>query len=73
VKLLDGLLIVSQILLTSNQYDGKPTAEMQDFGNPLRARVSVFQSTTSEVLGLPGTVPSLGRYRANPGNQRRSR
>jgi hypothetical protein len=35
VKFLDGLLIVSKILLTSNEDDGKALAEMQDLGDPL--------------------------------------
>jgi len=35
VKLLDGLLVVSKILLTSNEDDRKTLAEMQDLGDPL--------------------------------------
>jgi hypothetical protein len=35
VKFLDGLLVVSKILLTSNEDDGKALAEMQDLGDPL--------------------------------------
>lgn len=35
VKLLDGLLVVAKILLTSDEDDWEPLAEMQHFGDPL--------------------------------------
>jgi hypothetical protein len=35
VQLLNGLLIISQILLAADEDDGKALAEMQDFGDPL--------------------------------------
>ena len=35
VKFLDSLLVVSEILLTSNEDDRKTLAEMQDLGDPL--------------------------------------
>ena len=40
VKLLDGLLVVSQILLTSNKNGWETAAEMQHFRNPLDKHVS---------------------------------
>jgi hypothetical protein len=39
-KLLDGLGVVAQILLAANKDDGKTLAEVKNFGNPLRNRVS---------------------------------
>jgi len=41
VKFLNGLLIVSEILLTSNKDDGKALAEMQDLGDPLSKTIHV--------------------------------
>lgn len=35
MKFLDGLLVVSEILLTSNKDDGKTLTEVQDLGDPL--------------------------------------
>jgi hypothetical protein len=35
VKLLDGLLVVAEILLATNEDNWKPLAEMQHFGDPL--------------------------------------
>jgi hypothetical protein len=35
VQLLNGLLIISQILLAADEDDGQALAEMQDFGDPL--------------------------------------
>ena len=35
VQLLNGLLVVSQILLAANEDDGQAGAEVQDLGNPL--------------------------------------
>lgn len=35
VKFLDGLLVVSEILLTSNKDDRKTLTEMEDLGDPL--------------------------------------
>lgn len=35
VELLNGLLVVAEILLTANKDDGQALAEMQDFGDPL--------------------------------------
>lgn len=39
-ELLDGLLIVSQILLAADKDDRKTLAEMQDLGDPLQEHVS---------------------------------
>lgn len=47
VKLLDGLLVVSKILLASNKDDGKALAEMEDLRDPL--------SNTNHVSMRPGT------------------
>jgi hypothetical protein len=35
VKLLDGLLVITQVLLTSDEDDWETAAEMKDFGDPL--------------------------------------
>lgn len=35
-ELLNGLLVVSQILLAANKDDGETLAEVEDFGDPLR-------------------------------------
>jgi hypothetical protein len=47
MELLNGLLVVTQILLATNEDDGQAAAEMQDFGNPLWAstcqRFLIFQ------------------------------
>ncbi len=45
VELFDGLLVVTQILLTTDEDDGETTAEMKDFRDPLQAAsVSGFLS-----------------------------
>jgi len=36
VELLNGLRVVTQILLTANQDNGETLAEVEDLGNPLR-------------------------------------
>lgn len=41
VQLLNGLLIVSQILLAADEDDGQAGAEVQDLGNPLEKNDSV--------------------------------
>ena len=41
VQLLNGLLVVSQILLAANEDDGQAGAEVQDLGNPLEKNDSV--------------------------------
>lgn len=35
VQLLNRLLVKAQVLLASNEDDGKPLAEVQDLGDPL--------------------------------------
>ena len=35
MELLNGLLVVTEILLAANEDDGEALAEMQDFGDPL--------------------------------------
>ena len=50
MQLLNGLLVVSQVLLAADENDGQALAEMQDFGNPLEhktisAKVSVAWGT----------------------------
>ena len=35
MELLNGLLVITQILLTTNENDRETAAEMKDFGNPL--------------------------------------
>lgn len=42
VKLLDGFLVVTEILLAANEDDRKATAEMHDFGDPLEGIVSAI-------------------------------
>jgi len=41
VQLLNGLLVVSQILLAADEDDGQAGAEVQDLGNPLKENDSV--------------------------------
>lgn len=41
VQLLNGLLVVSQILLAADEDDGQAGAEVQDLGNPLEEKGSV--------------------------------
>lgn len=41
VQLLNGLLVVSQILLAADEDDGQAGAEVQDLGNPLKKNESV--------------------------------
>jgi hypothetical protein len=41
VQLLDGLLVVSQILLAADEDDGQAGAEVQDLRNPLEEDESV--------------------------------
>ena len=41
VQLLNGLGVVAQILLTTNQDDGETLAEVENLGNPLSNRVSI--------------------------------
>jgi hypothetical protein len=41
VQLLNGLLVVSQILLAADEDDGQAGAEVQDLGNPLEEDDSV--------------------------------
>ena len=38
LQLLNGLGVVAQILLTTNQDDGKALAEVENLGNPLENR-----------------------------------
>jgi hypothetical protein len=38
VQLLDGLLVVSEILLAADENDGKALAEVQDLRNPLETK-----------------------------------
>jgi hypothetical protein len=35
VKLLDGLLVVTQVLLATDEDDGETVAEVKNFGDPL--------------------------------------
>lgn len=49
VKFLDGLLVVSEILLTSDKDDGKTLTEMQDLGDPLIKTIHVSMHWAREV------------------------
>lgn len=42
VKLFNGLLVVTQILLATNEDDGEAAAEVNDFGNPLEGTCQRF-------------------------------
>ena len=48
VQLLNGLLVVSQILLAADEDDGQAGAEVQDLGNPLEEKDSVSVCSPSE-------------------------
>jgi len=48
VELFDSLLVVTEILLTTDEDDGKATAEMQDFGDPLFEHVSAMSYLRAE-------------------------
>jgi hypothetical protein len=52
VKLLDRLLVVAEIFLTTNENNGKPLAEMEDFGDPLE--VGTCQQFAMTKVALPG-------------------
>jgi hypothetical protein len=43
-ELLDSLGVVTQILLAADEDDGKALAEVENFGNPLRTRVSTLDA-----------------------------
>jgi hypothetical protein len=73
VKLLNRLLVVSQIFLTANKDDRKPAAEMQNFRDPLKSTCQqclIIQPYT-EIAGV--FVPSPGRYQGNRESRQRSR
>lgn len=42
VKLLDGFLIITEILLAADEDDGQTTAEMHDLGDPLGGTCQQF-------------------------------
>jgi len=74
VELFNSLLVVTQILLTANEDNWETAAEMQDFGDPLKMstcqRMLIFQLG---FMGIGEMLPSLERYRGNPGSQQQSR
>jgi hypothetical protein len=41
-ELLDGLVVVTEILLAANQDDGETLAEVQDLRDPLEEQVSAY-------------------------------
>ena len=48
-KLLNGLVVVAQILLATDEDDGKTLAEVHDLRNPLQARhVSAWEPIGSQ-------------------------
>ena len=74
VKLLDGLLVVSEILLTSNEDDGKTLAEMQDLGDPLSKNKSCQHAARHVRWQFrAGGVPSPGRCQGSRASRRRNR
>lgn len=76
-KLLDRLLIVSEILLAADEDDGETLAEVQNLGDPLLK--STCQQGCADRAGyqlwarLSINQPSPGRCRGNRGSRRRSR
>lgn len=72
-KFLDRLLIISQILLATDQNDRQALAEMKDLRDPLQSSLisilinSIGRRTWSEGL------PSLERCPRNPGSRWQSR
>lgn len=45
-ELLNGLVVVTEILLAADQNDGKALAEVQDLGDPLGEHVSAAEEGT---------------------------
>ena len=68
VKFFKGLLVVTKILLASNEDDGQARAEVEYFGVPLGNVSGICQR-----IGLDHCIPSLARCPANPENQPQSR
>jgi len=57
VELFNGLLVITQILLTTNENDRETTAEMEYFGDPLHL------STCQQFLILKGGLSRIWRIR----------
>jgi len=69
-KLFNGLGIVSQIILATNEDNRKTLAEMQDFGDPLSVCISTLMP---HCVSCNSVLPSLERCRGNRGNRWRSK
>jgi len=54
MELFDSLLVVPEILLATDKDDGKTTAEMQYFGNPLLSTCQRFLIWKLKVESLRG-------------------
>ena len=73
-ELLDGLLVVTQILLAANEDDGESVAEVKHLRDPLLARCCVSFTWQFKIgVGKAIRVPSPGRSRANRASRWRSR
>lgn len=57
MQLLNGLLVVSQVLLAADEDDGQAGAEVQDLGNPLQKKGSVSICWPSESVTHDAIAP----------------
>lgn len=56
MQLLNGLGVMAQILLATNQDNGEALAEVENLGNPLKDRVSMSPATKKQVVCAPEGV-----------------
>lgn len=73
VKLLNGLLVVTEILLATNEDDREAAAEVNDFRDPLVGTCQRFLISKMRARGTGGIIPSPGRCRASRGSRQQSR
>ena len=73
VKLLDGFLVVTEILLAANEDDGEATAEMHDFGDPLVGTCQLFSYLGGDVERGDAIIPSPGRCQGNRESRQQSK
>lgn len=76
MELFDGLLIITKILLATDENDRKSLAEVEHFGNPLEVftcQHSLIVHQENANIKRHGCLPSLERYRVSRASRRRSR
>ena len=54
MELFNSLLVITEILLAADEDDGKATAEVQNFGDPLFKHVSAMSYLRAGCSGCPG-------------------